>query len=184
MKSGGLVIKEEKNKSQLNKKKKRTNKLVTGRQMRANWTDESRRRHSHNQKPGDPNKSLSSPSLLSLSLSHARSDTHTPNKRESPFAFQSNKVQWGGHRIMHFVHFEMEICLKTRKIVFTFPKEGIENDPVYFLCICGVSPTSAASLSGGGRERRHVVHIPANALAAPPRLNESFEPNNKTANIL
>lgn len=25
---------------------------------------------------------------------------------------------------MHFVHFEMEICLKTGKILFTFPKEG------------------------------------------------------------
>lgn len=25
---------------------------------------------------------------------------------------------------MHFVHFEMEICLKTGKILFTFQKEG------------------------------------------------------------
>lgn len=44
--------------------------------MRANWTDESRRRHSHNQKPGDPNKPLSSPSLPPLSRTHTQTPTH------------------------------------------------------------------------------------------------------------
>lgn len=34
---------------------------------------------------------------------------------------------------MHFVHFEMEICLKTGKILFTFPKErGFEMDQIIF----------------------------------------------------
>lgn len=27
---------------------------------------------------------------------------------------------------MHFVHFEMEICIKTGKVLFTFPQRGFE----------------------------------------------------------
>lgn len=45
---------------------------------------------------------------------------------------------------MHFVHFEMEICIKTGKILFTFPQRGFEMvlsiSTVSFLPTCFFIP--------------------------------------------
>ena len=77
---------------------------------------------------------------------------------------------------MRFVHFEMEICLKTRKILFTFPKERIRNDPLSFHCVISADAHSLARQHKSASSGVHcLTHEEFGAFVTVVTLNESFQ---------
>lgn len=85
---------------------------------------------------------------------------------------------------MHFVHFEMEICLKTRKILFTFPKERGSKMIPFISCVSSVQ-TRTVSLHVRVDQMFKFPYMNIIMLFGTlPSLNESYELNKEIPMIV
>lgn len=88
--------------------------------------------------------------LTPSSLSHTDTHTHTPNKHESPFAFQSNEVLWGAQNYAFCALWNGDL-LKDQKNSVYLSRRGDRKMIPFISCVSAASlqPAPPPSASEG-----------------------------------